>query len=232
MSDLFYTSIKWTWRWPICFAHRPTLVGLEHAKRGGPFILLANHTSPYDIALLIYHVRQHVDFVSTTEVFSIPVLGRFYGAMNAFPLDRSKPDSATVRIMLQRLASGRPIAMFPEGGFRYRERSVLHGGPLRRGVGRLARLAQVPVIPCAIEDSLVFGRPSSWLPLRRSRYGIAFGEPMPPPEASQPDEESGAFEQAVAERIRRLHATLMTEMGRPMDQAATLRHEPKRKSNC
>lgn len=229
MSDWFYSSIKWTWRWPIWMCHSPVLLGIENAKRDGPFILAANHTSPYDIALLIYHVRQRLDFVSITEVFNIPVFGTFYGAMNAFPLDRSRADSATVRIILQRLTQGRSVAMFPEGGFRLQDRSVLHGGNLRKGIGRLARIANVPVIPCAIEDSLVFSKPHKWLPLRQSRYGMAFGDPIMPSSHTEEDDDSGAFESLLADKIRGLHSELLKAMDRPEDQAATRRHHPKRK---
>lgn len=228
MSDLFYSSIKWTWRWPICWCQDLTLIGREHARHTGPFIIASNHTSPFDIALLIYHVRERLDFVSSTEVFGVPVLGQFYGAMNAFPLDRSRTDSATVRTILQRLSAGRCIAMFPEGAFRLQDRSVLHGGKIQRGIGRIARIAQVPVIPCAIEDSLVFSKATSWLPIRRSRYGIAFGEPIPPPDKDHADDDTGAFESDLAERIRGLHRGLLEKMGRTEDQAATRRHHPRR----
>lgn len=224
MSDRFYNLIKFIGTGPICISHRPTLLGLEHTRREGPYILAANHTSPFDIALLIYHLRRHLDFVSSTEVFSIPVLGRFYGAMNAFPLDRSKVDAETVRIVLQRLANGRTIVMFPEGAFRLQDKSVLHGGPLRPGLGRIARIAQVPVIPCAIEDSLVYAKPMNWLPLRRSRYGLAFGEAMPPPAHDSTNTEAGAFESHLADRIRGLHADLLDTMGRSEHDAATRRH--------
>lgn len=228
MSDLFYSSIKWTWRWPICWCQDLTLIGREYARLNGPFIIASNHTSPFDIALLIYHVRERLDFVSSTEVFSVPVLGQFYGAMNAFPLDRSKTDSKTVRTILQRLSAGRSIAMFPEGAFRLQDRSVLHGGKIQKGIGRIARIAQVPVIPCAIEDSLVFSKPRSWVPIRQSRYGIAFGEPIPPPAEGHVDDDTGAFESDLAERIRGLHRGLLEKMGRTEDEAATRRYHPGR----
>lgn len=224
MSDWFYNLVYGVCYGPVAMSSRPTVVGLEHTKRGGPYLVTSNHTSPYDVMILIYMIRRHLDFVSSTEVFSIPLLGRFYGAMNAFPLDRSRADGKAVRIILDRLSSGRAVVMFPEGGFRYQERSVLHGGSLRPGVGRIARLSQTPVIPCAIEDSLVFRKPLSWLPIRRARYGVAFGAPMQPPNKQAGDEDVKQFELELAERIRALHLGLLDEMGRPQAEAATLRH--------
>lgn len=228
MSDWFYNVVYNVCRWPLCFTMKPTVIGLAHTEHDGPYILAANHTSPYDIALLIYYIRRHLDFVSSKEVFDMPVVGRFYGAMNAFPLDRSKADSATVRIILQRLAAGRSIAMFPEGGFRLQDRSVLHGGAIRPGIGRIARLAQVPVIPCAIEDSLVYNKPTSFLPLRHCRVGVSFGPPIPPPSEDAGEDDAKQFESGLADQIRSLHKTLLEKMGRPAQEAATLRQKPRR----
>lgn len=202
-----------------------TLLGLEHTVRKGSFILAANHTCPYDIALLIHHVRRRIDFVSITEVFKIPWLGRFYGAMNAFPLDRSKADPATVRIIMDRLNRGRAVAMFPEGGFRLGDQSVLHGGSLRSGIGRIARMTQAPIIPCAIEDSMIYNKRASWLPLRRSRYGLAFGPPLPPPDQDATHQDTKAFELELTDRIRHLHAELLRAMDRTPRQAATRRYK-------
>ncbi len=98
--------------------------------------------------------------------------------MNAFPLDRSKPDSPTVRIILDRLKKGRAVAMFPEGHIRTMETSVLTGSPFKPGVARIAQLADAPVIPCAIVGTDVYRKVKSWLPLRRVKYGAIFGEPI------------------------------------------------------
>jgi 1-acyl-sn-glycerol-3-phosphate acyltransferase len=121
------------------------------------------------------HTPRLLDFVSIVEVFKHPLLGWFYGNMNAFPLDRSKPDAPTVRTLLGRLERGRVVAMFPEGGFRRGEQSVVRNGKIRSGVGRLVRLAGVPLVPAVVINSIAYSKPAAWLPLRRVRYAVAFG---------------------------------------------------------
>jgi 1-acyl-sn-glycerol-3-phosphate acyltransferase len=59
-----------------------------------------------------------LDFVSITEIFRKPLVAWFMSRMNAFPLDRSRVDSGTTRIILDRLKRGRTIVMFPEGNIR------------------------------------------------------------------------------------------------------------------
>jgi len=95
--------------------------------------------------------------------------------MGAFPLDRSRRDPRTVRIVLDRLHGGRVVAMFPEGRVCAESESVMHGAPFRPGVARIAQMAGVPILPVIVVGSRAFKRSSAWLPLRRTRYGVAYG---------------------------------------------------------
>ncbi|HYE61261.1 MAG TPA: lysophospholipid acyltransferase family protein [Phycisphaerales bacterium] len=180
MGDRFYRCVRFFGSFGLWVSSRPLIRGLEHVPRTGPFILAATHQSVYDVPLLIRHTPRLLDFVSITEVFAKPLVGWFYGSLNAFPLERSRADPATVRIILDRLERGRAVAMFPEGRIRSGPDSVVHTGTIRAGVGRLATMANVPVVPCVIHNSNVYERPASWAPLRRTSYGIAYGEPMLP----------------------------------------------------
>ena len=144
----------------------------------GAYILAATHFSPFDVPLLVRHSHRKLDFVSIVEVFAKPFVGWFYGNMNAFPLDRSKTDSKTVRIIRDRLRRGRVIAIFPEGNLRKWEDSVLNGGEIKPGIARLAQMVGVPIIPVVVLDSQKYGSWKSWLPLRRTKYCINFGEPI------------------------------------------------------
>jgi len=131
MSDRFYKFIHRTWRFPVWASGRALLLGREHVPRIGGFLLAATHESPFDVPLLMYHTPRILDTVSIIEEFRKPILGWFYGAMNAFPLDRSRADPKTVRIILDRLERGRAILMFPEGGIRGPGQSVVNGGRIR-----------------------------------------------------------------------------------------------------
>ncbi|MGN6504717.1 MAG: lysophospholipid acyltransferase family protein [Tepidisphaeraceae bacterium] len=203
MSDRFY-NLVWHLGHPVFWmSSRPRVIGGEVTRRAGPFIVAATHTSPYDIPLLMRHCARPIDFVSITEVFQNPWVAWLYGSMNAFPLDRSRRDPATVRTILHRLAAGRVIGMFPEGGFRRGEQSVVQSCRIKPGIGRIATLANVPVIPCVIDQSIAYARVSSWLPIRRVRYGIAFGEPI------LPDRSPDLLEARLIDTFVQLHGQLI-----------------------
>jgi 1-acyl-sn-glycerol-3-phosphate acyltransferase len=206
VSDAFYKVVREIGRPAFWCSSSPLVRGAEHIPARGACILAANHCSPYDVPLLMRHVPRHIDFVSIVEVFRNPLVAWFYGSMNAFPLDRSRSDAPTVRIMLDRLARGRLLCMFPEGGFRRGDRSVLRDGKIVPGVGRLALLAGAPIVPVVIVNSAAYSRLASWLPLRSTMYGVAFGAPIPP------DDDPARAERVLVEQLRVMHAGLTLQL--------------------
>ncbi|MFA6043857.1 MAG: lysophospholipid acyltransferase family protein, partial [Phycisphaerales bacterium] len=148
MSDLFYKAVRLIGTPAFWVSATPVVIGTSHMPSHGRCLLAATHQSPYDVPLLIRHTTRLLDFVSITEVFRNPLVAWFYGSLNAFPLDRSRPDSGAVRTILDRLERGRAVAMFPEGGFRRGTDSVVHSRRIRPGIGRIAHMTGAPVIPC------------------------------------------------------------------------------------
>ena len=178
MSDIAYYVVWQIGVTAFWTSSSPTVLHKDRLRRKGAYILAPTHFSPYDVACLIAISPRNLGWVSIVEVFRNPFVALFYGSMNAFPLDRSRPDSPTVRVILDRLKRGRVVAMFPEGHIRTPETSVLAGGPMKPGVARIAQLADVPVIPCVILGTGVYSQFTSWMPVRAVRYGAIFGEPL------------------------------------------------------
>jgi 1-acyl-sn-glycerol-3-phosphate acyltransferase len=201
VSDWFYQTVVLLGRFPFWVSSRPVVLHAERARREGAFILAANHTSPYDIPALMRHTPRRLDFVSIVEVFRNPLVGWFYSHMNAFPLHRGRNDAKAVRVILDRLSRGRVIGMFPEGRICPPGESVVHGAPFKSGVARVARLAGVPIVPAVVWGTAAYSRFVSWLPLKRTRYGVIFGEPI---DASDEAEAEGALSQS----FQKLYAEL------------------------
>jgi 1-acyl-sn-glycerol-3-phosphate acyltransferase len=174
---------------------------------------VATHQSPYDIPLLIRHIPRLLDFVSSADLFRNPIVASLYRLLNAFPLDRTRSDPTTVRTIVKRLQQGRVVAMFPEGGIRAGEDSVVNSHRIKAGVGRIARLSGAPVVPCVIVDSAAYSRPRRWLPIKRTRYGIIAGPPIVPHLTAE------KIESMIIDSFVSLHRTLCEEMGgRPCDK--------------
>jgi 1-acyl-sn-glycerol-3-phosphate acyltransferase len=132
---------------------RVKLEGVEHIPAEGPAILVANHSGgiPYDGAMLIHGIRCHhpqhrllrplvANFAFRTSWIS-GVISRLGGV-------RASMENAVSLLERRQL-----VGVFPEGlrgvGKLFRERYRLtHFG--RGGFVRLARQAQVPIVPVAI----------------------------------------------------------------------------------
>jgi 1-acyl-sn-glycerol-3-phosphate acyltransferase len=180
MSELLYRTVRTIGSAIFRLASAPHVLHAERAPRTGAYLLAANHTCAYDAPLLIAVNPRMIHWLSIVEIFRHPFSRWFLNAFGALPLDRSKVDTVTVRKLTRLLKAGRVVGIFPEGGVRFDESSVLESGAIESGVCKLAQLAGVPVLPCVILGADQFRRWSSWLPGARTRWAVAFGELIPP----------------------------------------------------
>jgi 1-acyl-sn-glycerol-3-phosphate acyltransferase len=70
------------------------------------------------------------------------------------------------------------VGIFPEGGVVHGTAAAIRGGPIKRGVCVIARRARVPVVPVVLLGTEKLTAIGPWLPARRGRVWIAFGEPL------------------------------------------------------
>jgi 1-acyl-sn-glycerol-3-phosphate acyltransferase len=212
VSDLGYNIIWGIGVHAFWVSSKPVVLHLDRLKRPGAYILAPTHLSVFDVPCLMAISPRNLDFVSIVEVFRNPIVATIYGAANAFPLDRSKPDSPTVRTIFDRLERGRVVAMFPEGNIRTPETSVLAGGHFKPGVARIAQLADVPVIPSVVLGTDAYYKVKSWLPLRRVRYGAIFGDPLTVRKDLEKHEATKEFLDRLRQAYLDLHAELKSAM--------------------
>jgi 1-acyl-sn-glycerol-3-phosphate acyltransferase len=206
MSELFYRTVRAIGRAVFYLSSAPRVLHVERAPRDGAYLLAANHTCAYDAPLLIAVNPRMIHWLSIIELYRHPLSRWFLKAFGVLPLDRSKVDTATVRSMTRLLKAGRIVGIFPEGGVRDHEDSVLRSGSIESGVCKLAQLAGVPVLPCVVLGGEKFRRWTNWLPGARTRWAVAFGALIQP--RAMPDR--AAARAAMAEEItlamRALHA--------------------------
>lgn len=200
MSEAFYKSIRLIGSAVFRVASRPLILHPERAARPGAYLLAANHESPFDAALLIAATPRVIYWLSIVELFRHPFTRWFLSSMLAAPLDRSRVDTTTVRIITRHLRAGRVVGLFPEGGVRTGAGSVLQGGEIREGVARIAEIARVPVLPCVVLGGRKFFQWWNWLPLFRTRWAVAFGEPITLPRGG----DHQAFTRTLEAALRRL----------------------------
>ena len=178
----------------------------ERTRLPGGWLLVANHISHFDPPFLTVAALRKIDWMATRELYAPGLVSLWMHAVDTFPVDREKVDRAAVRESVARLKQGRVVGIFPEGGIRDGVHSVLEGVPLKPGLAGLAQLGGAPVIPCALIGSDQLYTHANWIPFRRARAWIAFGEPLYFTGEGKAARE--AFEAEIAAALRGLGAEL------------------------
>lgn len=166
-------------------------VGRESIPKRGPLLLAANHRSFLDPFVIGTLVRRPVYYFAKRELFEKRWQAWVLNALGAFPVDRGAGDRAamdTARAILQR---GDCVVLFPEG-------TRIRRGPLaapKRGVGRLALEAGVPVVPIAVIGTEHVRR--GWR-IRSRKVRLRVGRPLSFPTGGS---SSPALATAVTDRI-------------------------------
>jgi 1-acyl-sn-glycerol-3-phosphate acyltransferase len=132
---------------------RVRLLGIENVPNEGAALLVGNHSGgiPYDGAMLLHGVRR--DHPRHRHVRPLIANFAFRSGWMANVVARVGCVRASMETALPMLARGELVAVFPEGlkgvGKLYRERYRLARFG-RGGFVRLAREAQVPLLPVAV----------------------------------------------------------------------------------
>ena len=166
----------------------------------GPWILASNHLSHFDPPLIAGAFRRPIDFLAMRELFRPAWFGFLMRGVNVIPVGRRQADTTALKAALHRLEKGRIVCVFPEGGLRAGETSVLGGAELTEGVALLAARSQVAVRPAVIVGSDQLYARQNWI--RRPRVVVAVGEPLPPP-AKQ--EKRSGWVQRLGQEMRKVY---------------------------
>ncbi len=137
--------------------------GRENLDLSRPAVYMSNHQSYMDIPTLFAFLPFQFRIFAKKVLFYIPFMGWHLWRAGNIPVDRGN-HSATSKVLnlgVEKLRSGVPIVVFPEG---------TRGTELRRvkrfkaGAFKIAQMAKVPVVPITIvgtahilqKDSLLF----------------------------------------------------------------------------
>jgi 1-acyl-sn-glycerol-3-phosphate acyltransferase len=191
----------------ICF--RGELKGTENLPSKGGFLLVANHTSFLDPPLVGLPVSQQVCFFARKTLWKPGIAAWWLDAVGCIPVDRDgTSDLGAIKRVLQAVANGRVIILFPEG-----TRSP--DGRLQRpkpGVGLIACRTGAPVVPARLFGShdalgrggrLKLGTPVS----------ITYGTTLSPADYDHPNAGKERYQRAadrIMEAVERLEPPAVT----------------------
>jgi 1-acyl-sn-glycerol-3-phosphate acyltransferase len=145
----------------------------ERVPATGPVILAANHASYLDPPLVGAGIRRQINYLARDSIFHVPILATILRSWEVVPVDRDGGTGRGLKEILNRLAEGRAIILFPEGT---RSR---HGrlNPARSGIGLTVIKSGAPVVPARVFGTHEAFGPHKRLP-RPRRLMVKYGQPL------------------------------------------------------
>lgn len=126
--------------------YRLEVTGLDNVPKTGGVIICPNHTSNVDPVVLAISLKRQIYFMAKAELFKIKVLGKFFRALGAFPVERGKGDTSAIDNAEEILKNGEQLGLFIEGT-RSKTNEFLRP---KTGCAMIAYKANVPVLPVCI----------------------------------------------------------------------------------
>ncbi len=154
--------------------YRIKVTGTENIPHQRPFIVVANHESYLDPFLFSIFLPFEVQFVTTADVFTTPLMRFLLKGIGTFPMRRHRQDLKSIRTMIRLVKSGQIVGIFPEGG-----RSI-DGSPLPilKETLKLIQHSRVPILPVHLDGAYeIWPRWAS--NLRRGKVAATFNPIIP-----------------------------------------------------
>jgi len=155
-----------------------TISGAENIPTSGGAVLMSNHLSYFDFAyagLAVLPSKRLVRFMAKDDVFRHKISGPLMRGMHHIPVDRTA-GAASFHEAVNALRAGEIVGVFPEATI---SRSF-ELKAFKSGAVRMARAAQVPVLPM-----IIWGSQRVWTKGHPKRLGrtnvpitLSIGEPI------------------------------------------------------
>jgi 1-acyl-sn-glycerol-3-phosphate acyltransferase len=201
MADVLYRTLKYVLT-PLADAYFSLRASGHDRLPAGPFIVAGNHSSLLDWVFVARFVDRPVRFVLTREFYDQPGLTGVYRQLGVIPIRDGRIELSAVRQLLETLARGEIVGIFPEG------RITLDGAllPARPGVIAIAARARVPIVPVGVHGAFEAFPRDARLP-RRHPIAVAYGAPLEiPASAARSRDEQVALATELMQRIGALRS--------------------------
>jgi 1-acyl-sn-glycerol-3-phosphate acyltransferase len=207
---MFYWFVITIFRLFFLSFSRMKVTGRENIPKSGPFVIVPNHISHFDPPAFSAASFRGIDWLGSDILFKTTLMRMFFNGCNVIKVRQYEADQEALRVAIRRARAGRPVGLFPEGGIRAGDASVLgSASQFYEGAFMVAMMAQAPVLPCLIVGSDRLYNPRVWL--RRPPIWMYFGKPIPTKGKGR--EEIHRLRDEALKSIREMAAHLRAEGG-------------------
>jgi len=158
--------------------------GRTNVPPSGPVLIVANHQSFLDPAVVGIAIRRHLCFLARKTLFRHRAFAWLIRHLNAVPVDQEGVGIGGLRTILHQLKAGQAVVVFPEG-HRTADGKLQE---LKPGVHLLIEKARAPIVPVGIAGT--FDAWPRWspvpipaplfLPAEKGTIAVCVGKPLSP----------------------------------------------------
>ena len=197
-NSLFYRCAR-------CIIVRPLLNMLGHLESHGNenipthggVLLVSNHLSLLDPAIIGAAVSRELHYLGEDTYFHIPGIGWLLTQLNGIPIKREKPGWQSLKRVISCLKMGNALLLFPEGT-RSTDGTL---GTVKEGASFIIHHSNVSTIPVCLKGTDRFMPRGSKL-IHPGKVSVTFGTPLDFSALKGIDERQELY-QRISQQIRR-----------------------------
>lgn len=130
-----------------------------------PYLVLSNHNSDLDPALMAFSFPKQMYFVASEHVYRRGLISKLlYWAFKPIAKMKGSSDAVTVMQTIRMLRSGKNVCLFPEGNRSFNGRT----GPIMEATGKLVKVSNVSLVTYKFEGGY-FTSPRWGFGIRRGK---------------------------------------------------------------
>jgi 1-acyl-sn-glycerol-3-phosphate acyltransferase len=175
---MFYWPTIYLLRFLFAVFTRFRVVGKQNIPKSGSFLLISNHISHFDppVFSAACHTRG-IDWMGSEILFRSRISNFYFRNSHVIKVQQYKADQQALREAVRRIRSERNVGLFPEGGIRAGDSSILGSNyKLYEGAFMIAMLSKAPILPCLVVGSDRLYNPRSIL--KRPPIWVRIGKPI------------------------------------------------------
>lgn len=130
------------------------VIGKKNLPKNSGAVLICNHQSALDVAILSLNIYKEHNFLGKKELFQKKFKGAFFKSIGGIPIDRENPELSSIKECLRILKNKQRLVVFPEGT--RKANNDLQN--LKNGAVMFAIKGKVPIVPMWIEKKPKFFR--------------------------------------------------------------------------
>lgn len=154
--------------------------GVNNIPDNDSVLIAANHTSFYDIFILISCINRYMPFAAASELMKYPILNKYINSINCLLIDRNVEDLKLIKKQLldieEYLKNG-GLILFPEGECNYLDGEIK---PFKKGGFMAASKLDTMIVPTYIKTDKMKKIGKWYIPTEEVK--VVFGESFKPTE--------------------------------------------------